>query len=253
METDKDYYAILGVLPSIDDVALAAVYRALLKKYHPDVFDGSKEEAARRTREIIDAYKVLGNAEKRKAYNSTRKTNGFGSYREEEQTTTPADKAEGMAPKASGRHRRYVVAAIVLAGIGVLTWATHSSQPTVGSRSDTVLTKPQITVSAPAAQGRFLSDRDVGIVPPPGCKWDDGGMVKCAPQTQDTSGQQAPTSQRGLTDEEVGLCGTATTPACVNGFAVAPGHHAWEYGRIIKCPDNRTAPVQLNSGIWVCQ
>jgi curved DNA-binding protein CbpA len=108
MDTDKDYYAILGVLPSIDDVALAAVYRALLKKYHPDVFDGSKAEAARRTREIIDAYKVLGNAEKRKAYNSTRKTNGFGSYREEEQTTTPADKAEEMAPQASGRYRRYV-------------------------------------------------------------------------------------------------------------------------------------------------
>jgi hypothetical protein len=71
--------------------------------------------------------------------------------------------------------------------------------------------------------------------------------------TQDTSGQQAPTSQRLLTDEEVGLCGTATTPACENGFAVAPGHHAWEYDRIIKCPDNRTAPVQLNSGIWVCR
>jgi curved DNA-binding protein CbpA len=50
MGTDKDYYAILGVLPSIDDVALPAVYRALLKKYHPDVFGGSKAEA-----EIIEA------------------------------------------------------------------------------------------------------------------------------------------------------------------------------------------------------
>ena len=45
MDTEKDYFAILGVLPSIDDVALAAVYRALLKKYHPDVFKGSKADA----------------------------------------------------------------------------------------------------------------------------------------------------------------------------------------------------------------
>ena len=87
MDTDKDYYAILGVLPSIDDVALAAVYRALLKKYHPDVFGSSKAEAEKRTREIVGAYQVLGNAEKRKAYDNARKNNGFGSYREEEQTT----------------------------------------------------------------------------------------------------------------------------------------------------------------------
>jgi DnaJ-class molecular chaperone len=36
--------------------------RALLKKYHPDVFGGSsKAEAERRTKEIIEAYEVLGN------------------------------------------------------------------------------------------------------------------------------------------------------------------------------------------------
>ena len=54
------------------------LYRALLKKYHPDVFSGSRAEAERRTREIFDAYKVLGNPEKRKAYDATRRTNGFG-------------------------------------------------------------------------------------------------------------------------------------------------------------------------------
>jgi hypothetical protein len=28
MDAEKDYYSILGVVPSIDDVALTAVYRA---------------------------------------------------------------------------------------------------------------------------------------------------------------------------------------------------------------------------------
>jgi curved DNA-binding protein len=61
------------------------LYRALLEKYHPDVFGGSRAEAERRTKEIFDAYKVLGNPEKRTAYDATRKTNRFGNYREEEQ------------------------------------------------------------------------------------------------------------------------------------------------------------------------
>ena len=84
MDTEKDYYSLLGVVPSIDDVALAAVYRALLKKYHPDVFSGPKAEAEGRTKEIIEAYEVLGNADKRRAYNNARKNNGFGGYRQEE-------------------------------------------------------------------------------------------------------------------------------------------------------------------------
>lgn len=73
MNTEKNYYAVLGILPEIDDVAIAPVFRALLKKYHPDVFKGSKREAERRTREIIEAYEVLANPHNRKAYDSARK------------------------------------------------------------------------------------------------------------------------------------------------------------------------------------
>jgi curved DNA-binding protein CbpA len=87
MEAEKDYYSMLGVLPSIDDVALAAVYRALLKKYHPDVFSGSKTEAERRTKEIVEAYDILGNPSKRQAYDAERnRDNGFGSYRQDSGT-----------------------------------------------------------------------------------------------------------------------------------------------------------------------
>ena len=34
---EPNYYAVLGVSPSIDGASLAAVYRMLLKKFHPDV------------------------------------------------------------------------------------------------------------------------------------------------------------------------------------------------------------------------
>jgi DnaJ-class molecular chaperone len=61
MEPKKDYYAILGVLPSIDDAALTAVSRALLKKYHPGVAKGQNTD--RRAADIIEAYWVLGDAD----------------------------------------------------------------------------------------------------------------------------------------------------------------------------------------------
>ncbi len=72
--SDKDYYAILGVLPSIDQAALQAVYRALLKKYHPDVFKGDKAEAERITRELNEAYSVLGNEHTRQKYDKERES-----------------------------------------------------------------------------------------------------------------------------------------------------------------------------------
>lgn len=71
-----DYYALLGVLPSIDGAALSAVYRALMKKYHPDVFSGSKDEAVRISKQLNEAYSVLGDLAKRAEYDGLRKAGG---------------------------------------------------------------------------------------------------------------------------------------------------------------------------------
>ena len=46
----KDYYAVFGVLPSIEQSALKAVYAALMKKYHPDVATMPKQEADTQSR-----------------------------------------------------------------------------------------------------------------------------------------------------------------------------------------------------------
>lgn len=79
MNSETDYYALLGVLPSIDQGALAAVYRALLKKHHPDVHPGDKENADRITRRLIEAYEVLGNADSRAEYDRLRQDRGASS------------------------------------------------------------------------------------------------------------------------------------------------------------------------------
>jgi curved DNA-binding protein CbpA len=72
MDTSKDYYAVLGVLPSIESAAIRAVYLVLLKKYHPDVSNGSKDEAVRRTKEFNEAYNVLHDEKNRNKYDTLR-------------------------------------------------------------------------------------------------------------------------------------------------------------------------------------
>ncbi len=76
MDTSKDYYATLGVLPAVPIKIIKAAYKAMLSIYHPDKFQGSKEKAHRKTIEINQAYKVLSDPELRKEYDSARVAEG---------------------------------------------------------------------------------------------------------------------------------------------------------------------------------
>lgn len=66
-ETKGDYYEVLGVDRNADDAALKKAYRALAKKYHPDMNPGDKE-AEKKFKEASEAYAVLSDAEKRRQY-----------------------------------------------------------------------------------------------------------------------------------------------------------------------------------------
>jgi curved DNA-binding protein len=62
----KDYYSALGVARDASDDDIRKAYRKLARKYHPDV---SKEaDAETRMRDINEAKDVLGDKEKRAAY-----------------------------------------------------------------------------------------------------------------------------------------------------------------------------------------
>ncbi|MGZ0656652.1 DnaJ C-terminal domain-containing protein [Coraliomargarita sp. W4R53] len=63
---DKDYYKILGVPKGADDATIKKEYRKQARKYHPDI--NKDATAEQQFKDLGEAYEVLKNPEKRKAY-----------------------------------------------------------------------------------------------------------------------------------------------------------------------------------------
>jgi len=74
---EKDYYKVLGVAKNSSQADVKKAYRKLAQKYHPDAKPGDKE-AEERFKEISSAYDVLGDSEKRKAYDQVREMGAAG-------------------------------------------------------------------------------------------------------------------------------------------------------------------------------
>ncbi len=71
MAAAPDYYAVLGVTPDADEAVIRAARRALIRKFHPD-HAGDQPEAADRTLAINQAWAVLGDPNRRIAYDLER-------------------------------------------------------------------------------------------------------------------------------------------------------------------------------------
>lgn len=67
MADKADYYEILGVARSATPQQIAAAYRKLAIKYHPDSNPGD-EDATRKFKQAAEAYEVLSDTEKRQRY-----------------------------------------------------------------------------------------------------------------------------------------------------------------------------------------
>ncbi len=72
----KNYYEILGVPKNASQEEIKKAYRRKMKDLHPDLHpnDKSLEE---QTKEVNEAYEILGNEEKRKQYDQTISTQTF--------------------------------------------------------------------------------------------------------------------------------------------------------------------------------
>ncbi|MDK2808827.1 MAG: molecular chaperone DnaJ [Clostridiales bacterium] len=66
-ESKRDYYEVLGIPKTANDDEIKKAYRALAKKYHPDMNPGDAE-AEKKFKEASEAYAVLSDADKRRQY-----------------------------------------------------------------------------------------------------------------------------------------------------------------------------------------
>lgn len=75
MDVRRDYYAILGLTAAATAPEIKSAYRALARRFHPD--NNAAAEATERFRQIQEAYEVLGDDEKKQAYDQWREKEGL--------------------------------------------------------------------------------------------------------------------------------------------------------------------------------
>ena len=81
----KNYYAILGIPSDASLEEITAVYKALAKIYHPDVYKGNKKHASEKMKEINEAFDNLKDPKKRKQHDENLNANQ-DNFKEEEKT-----------------------------------------------------------------------------------------------------------------------------------------------------------------------
>jgi len=63
-------YAVLGVSREIDEASLRATYKQLAREWHPDRHQEGREQAEQRFQEISEAFQILSDEVKRRAYDT---------------------------------------------------------------------------------------------------------------------------------------------------------------------------------------
>ena len=95
-----NYYEILGVARTATDKEIKKAYKALVKKYHPDL-NRDNPAAEEKMKEVNEAYSVLSNEVSRIDYNKKleKQGEGVGEKKQQERTRT---RAAGQQQRRAG-------------------------------------------------------------------------------------------------------------------------------------------------------
>lgn len=112
------HYDTLEVLPTASPEVIQMAYKALARKYHPDVFQGNKELAELRMKRLNEAYRVLSNPTLRQEYDRELQ-------REKRQTTqtyqSPQPQKQAPTKKKNGNSSLVAVLLASLIFIGLIS------------------------------------------------------------------------------------------------------------------------------------
>ena len=64
----KNFYEVLRVRTNATEAQIRKAYREMITKFHPDIYKGDKDYAARYTSVLTEAYATLKDPEKRRLY-----------------------------------------------------------------------------------------------------------------------------------------------------------------------------------------
>ncbi len=71
MEVERDPYRVIGVPPIANDSEIKKAYRQKSKMYHPDLNPDIRIWADEKMKELVEAYNIVSEPEKKKAYDMT--------------------------------------------------------------------------------------------------------------------------------------------------------------------------------------
>lgn len=107
------YYEILEVSENASQEVIHMAYKALCKKYHPDVFSGDKVFAEEQIKKINSAYAILSDDAKRKEYDAFLKSKTSGT-RETNYNKESAGKVEKKSKNKDSTKHGIIIGVLLL-------------------------------------------------------------------------------------------------------------------------------------------
>ena len=117
------YYEILEVSESASKEVIHMAYKALAKKYHPDVFKGDYNFANSKMKQINEAYEVLSNPEKRKVYDDTIKKYRQMNDKQHTSSKEPPSETKTSSKRNAPQFPKWSRSAVIIATCLVLAFA----------------------------------------------------------------------------------------------------------------------------------
>jgi curved DNA-binding protein CbpA len=101
----KSLYAVLNVAPNADPAVIEAAYKALMKKYHPDILAGGPSGDQQKAAEINQAFQVLRDPERRARYDGDQRARQDAIRRATMAAASPRAYQAPSPPQARPRSR----------------------------------------------------------------------------------------------------------------------------------------------------